>query len=249
MSVNNNEKFDRVFKEALDLLEKGKPASEILDLFPEFKNELKDLFQTIEVINEQKEKIAPPQELLEKILSRLPFENVTDEKDSRYLYRGEIKGRPSMFQSINIIEWLSMNRKIYIGIGVVVLAVAVGIGIFWQSQKVAVSPEGQKLAYETKSLSEDISELETLGEETDLENLEQDLSAIAEVEGVEGSPAASEKPAEPEAPAVDVSNLESLEDELEAELDGFATDLADLSGFEGDTSLDNLDSGLSGVAE
>ena len=102
--------------------------------------------------------------------------------------------------------------------------------------------ESQELGYETESLSQDIAELEEMEQDTALNTLDQDLLAVGE-EVSETAPEASE------AAGADISSVENLESELDAELDAFLNDLSDLEGFESDPSLDNLDNALSGLAE
>lgn len=135
-----------------------------------------------------------------------------------------------------------MSKKIYIGLGVIIVAILVIGGIYWQSQRVAVSPIESETSFEEQALEKDLTELEEFKQDKSLENLEQDLSEISE-EVVAGEvPITGKK--------VDISSIENLESELNSELASFANDLNDLeSGFVNDTSLDTLDSGLAGVAE
>jgi len=135
-----------------------------------------------------------------------------------------------------------MNKKIYLLAGVFVAVIALAVGAYWYFQKTAVLPESQELGYETESFSQDIAELEEMGQDTALNTLDQDLLAVSEeVSGT--APEASE------AAEVDISSVENLESELDAELDAFLNDLTDLEGFESDPSLDNLDNALSSLAE
>ncbi len=132
-----------------------------------------------------------------------------------------------------------MKEKVYLLVGAVII-IAVIIGIYWYSQgpKPAQLPETEGLTQEIEGLSQDISELETIAEDKNLDTLEQDMSAIAE-----------ETPLEqelPQTPTVDVSSIEDTEKELSAELEGILNDLTDLEEFEGDTSLDQLEESLSG---
>ena len=86
----------------------------------------------------------------------------------------------------------------------------------------------------------------TMIQETTLSDLDRDLSEIDEEEIT----AEAETPATKINKKVDVTSIENLESELALELSGFSNDLSDLEGgFVNDTSLDNLDSGLSGVTE
>jgi len=242
--MKNNNKLEKIFSKSLELYEKGKSISEILDLYPDYSEELQEIFQTIQMLTHEKENLIPPKELLAKIISQIKIpEEVTKIEESRYLHRGEIKGRPSIFQSLTKTEWLIMSKKIYIGIGVLALALLVIGGIYWQSerQKVAVSPIEieSEVSFEEQSLNQDIAELEGVEEGKSLENLEQDLGEIAE-ESVPVTP--GEK--------IDITSIENLESELDSELSSLSNDLSDLEGgVVNDTSLDNLDSGLSGIVE
>ncbi len=250
MSANNNEKLDKILNEAIELQEKGKSIPEILNLFPEHKETLQEIFQIITILKTQKEQIAPTKELLAQIISRLKVnENVTKQKLSRYLYyrgaprsnlleilRGKIKGRPSIIQLFNVVKFSDMIRKSYIGIGVIGLVVLVAAGVYyWQSQKVTVSPIESEVSYEEEILSQDIAELEDFSQDVSLDSLDEDLADIAEEKVVSKE--------------IEIASIENLESELSLELNGLSTDLSDLEGFEGDVSLDNLDSGLSQVVE
>lgn len=94
MKVDNNN-LEKIISEALELQEKGRSIPEILSLFPEYKKELEEMFETIRVLASQKEKILPKQELLTKIISQInPEKSVTKPKISRYLYRGELRVDP-----------------------------------------------------------------------------------------------------------------------------------------------------------
>lgn len=149
-------------------------------------------------------------------------------------------------------------QVVYLLIGLVVI-VAVVIGVYWYSQKSEVTelseikkpalevkgiPEIsdiEKIAPEIDALLKDISELETVAEDKSLDTLKEDLSALTE-----------ETPSEkelPSTPAIDISDIESTEKELSTELEGILNDLTDLEGFEEDTSLDELDTSLSGLAK
>ncbi|MBI4692104.1 MAG: hypothetical protein HY773_01535, partial [Candidatus Terrybacteria bacterium] len=86
-----DDQLEKILSEALKLQEEGKTIPEILDLFPGHKKELGEIFETIEILKNQKEKIIPPKELLNKI--------ITSAETERYSYYRE-DGRPSI---INII--------------------------------------------------------------------------------------------------------------------------------------------------
>jgi len=140
-----------------------------------------------------------------------------------------------------------MQKKVYFLIGAAVVVIVAVIGICWyfQAQKkgvqMGIPSETEELNQETEVLSQDVSDLETIAEDKNLDTLEKDLSAVS-----------GETPLEQELPSnagIDVSKVEDLESELSAELDGISNDLTDLKGFEEDASLDDLDASLSGFAE
>jgi len=106
--------------EALKLQEEGKSVPEILDSFPDYKNELREMFLIIDKIKGQKEVIVPPKEILNKI--------ITNEEISRYLKRGvensHTKGRPSL-ETNQIHETMTFNWKVVIPVGLAIIVVAI----------------------------------------------------------------------------------------------------------------------------
>jgi hypothetical protein len=115
-------KLEKILEKVLELLDQGKSVSEILNLFPEFETELKEIFQIVEALSE--EKITPQKELLEKIISQIETEKpVTKEELSRFIDKeGKLKGRPSL---PNFIEnWINMadKWKVVVPVGILVIA-------------------------------------------------------------------------------------------------------------------------------
>ncbi len=133
-----------------------------------------------------------------------------------------------------------MTKKIYFLIGVLVLIILVTAVICRQSQKVVVSPIEKDLTAEEESFEQDINELEELSQDTSLDDLEEGLTEITEEKPVSGTP---------ETEKIETVSIENLESELASELSSFSDDLNDLGELEGDTSLDNLDTRLSGISE
>lgn len=133
--MTNNEKLENILSKALKLYEKGRTILEILNLFPEHRKELEEMFQTIHMLIREKEKIIPPPELLAKIISQIQIQsNVTNAEKSRYLYRGETKGRPSLNIIIRqISNPMTWNWKIILPLGIV--AVLVVVVLFFQIGK------------------------------------------------------------------------------------------------------------------
>lgn len=238
--------IEKALEKALYLWEEGKSFQEILDIFPEHKREIEELFEVIEFIKKEKLRLMPQKEILNKILSQIEVSGITKMKENRYIYQEQpkrLKGRLFNFQAKMDRILNFMEKRAYLLTGTVVVILAVAIGIYWYSQrpKLAELPATEELKQETEGLSQDILELETMAEDKNLDTLETDLLAVAE-----------EIPLEQELPSIsvtDVSEIENLEKELSAELEGILNDLADLEEFEGDTSLNNLDTSLSDLAQ
>jgi hypothetical protein len=116
-----NEKLEKTIEKSLELLEEGKSISEILTLFPEFEAELKEIFQIIKIISENK--IVPKRELLEKIISKIePENNVTKEEYYRYINKEEIfKGRSSLKNFIKNCFNMTKEWKIIVPVGTLLI--------------------------------------------------------------------------------------------------------------------------------
>jgi hypothetical protein len=146
---NNDEKIFEIMNEALKLKDEGKTIPEILDGYPEYRKELEEMFSTINFLNQEKEKIAAPQDVLRKI--------VTNEEISRYLERGgeykekirmgafglpkpqaearysDAKGRASEILS-QITNRMTNRWKIFVPVGIVALAI-IALAIYSQLGK------------------------------------------------------------------------------------------------------------------
>lgn len=244
MNNLNNQKLEEIVEKTLDYLDGGKSPAEILNLFPEHRAMLKEIFFTINLLRKEGESIASSKELFKQVMAQIP-DDVTNEVNSRYLYRGKINGRPSIPQSVNVVNLLLRMNKIYIGFGVILLLLIAGFGFYWKSQKTAVfSLVKQELAFEEKSFDDDIAEIKALGEDRSLDALDEDLAGVAEeiVPAVPVSPVSETK-------KIEIASIESLESELALEMSGFSDDFSELDGFQSDASFDNLDSGLSNAVE
>lgn len=69
-----NEQSEKNIIKALELLEKGKSIPEILNLFPEQKEELRELFQAMKTVQSAKNSIRPSETLLQEIIFQIPNE-------------------------------------------------------------------------------------------------------------------------------------------------------------------------------
>lgn len=151
----NNNNLEKIIDQTLTLIERGKSVREILAMLPEHKKELEEIFQILDLLNIQKEKIVPSQELLTKIIANLPTaKSVTEEKASRYLYnRGEQKpndyawhkGRPSeIIIKPKIHDLMTINWKVWAPLGIVAVAVLVIIGFFQFGTKAPQTPVAEE---------------------------------------------------------------------------------------------------------
>jgi len=151
----HKEKIEKILNKALELKDKGKSPSEILELFPEYKNELKDFFGIIDVFS--REKITPSKELLEKIISQIDSNGeVTEKEFNRYSFKGGLKGRPSSINDIKNRQTMAEKWKIFVPIGVlvVVAVLIVGFQLLKKPSETAVSQKGKGITTETPTAQE-----------------------------------------------------------------------------------------------
>ena len=137
---NNDEKLEKTLIKALELYEKGKPIPEILDLFSQYKDDLKEIFQTIEILAKRKKEILPSKELLFKIISQIP--GVTKKEFARYLDRkgkenkfSVAKGRLSLIKAIKNQYTMAMKWKIIVPASVLVIAAIILIVVQFGGKK------------------------------------------------------------------------------------------------------------------
>jgi hypothetical protein len=145
--MENNK--EQILIKALQLNEQGRPVQEILDLFPEHKTDLREMFEMMDILTKEKNQIKPSKELLLKIISQITSEKtkVTTNEIDRYSYH---KGR-----LINLSQVHNMMWKIFLPIG----AIAV-IALFMVSQY------GMQAPQYVKNLIPGISQEENVPEAT-----------------------------------------------------------------------------------
>ena len=118
MNANHKKTEEEIIAAALDLLEQGKKPEEILAMIPEHGELLKGVFAMTQFFQKKGEEVVTPRELLSKIVSQIPFNNlVTLSEKERYLYS---KGR--FFISIltdQIYRFMTPKLKIWLPIGAV----------------------------------------------------------------------------------------------------------------------------------
>ncbi len=243
MNTHNNEKFEKALSEALELQEKGRSTPEILNLLPEFKEELGELFRVIEVLYREKENIVPQKEILTNIISRISTnEDVTNKETERYLYRGEVKGRPSIPEEvISKTESMFTKWKILLPIGVAAVIVLAVITTQFTGRIT-----GRKST--SFSLNEIVKEQENfndLGAEINQYASEEialgEVDSALEEAATDVAAPATQAPSAPSAARQDPFGLASIQTESKAV--GFDSELN--SFFSEETSLKEVDSALS----
>lgn len=140
-----------------------------------------------------------------------------------------------------------MKKSRILSIVIVIIVILLG-GLYWRSQKAAISPpsSNSEIDMEGASLSQDIADMEEFNQEERLmDSIDRDLASISE-EGMQDVQTAKDT-AKESISVANISTLENLSNNLSYESDSFSSDLSDLKGFNNDTGLDNLDSGLSGI--
>jgi len=134
MRTNIGQKLEKVFFEALKYYEEGKPISEILNLFPDYKKELQEVFGVISLINSEKKKITPLQGVLTQIINQAEPLNVTFLKNNRFLYKEAVNKSQAFLNNIfNMKEMIAKQWKIVAPLGLAILLV--GFLVFSQGGK------------------------------------------------------------------------------------------------------------------
>lgn len=251
-NINKNigeEITEELLSKALGLYDEGKPVPDILSMFPDQKEELSRIFDSIKVLKTQKEAVVAPKELLKKIVSAVPY--VTAVKDDRYSFGGDrLKSSVPASQPFDILKTFTM-KKMYVGI-VALLLVIVVAGISSRHRggnDVTVNlpvKEVNKLAADQEVLGKDITELEAMAaDEEFLGSIDEDMAGISEEQTESNSNVSptGNKTGKP----VNVAYLDDLEKDFGSEITSFTGDSQDLEGISGDTSLNVMDSDLGGI--
>jgi len=204
-----NEELEKTIEKSLELLEEGKSVSEILSLFPEFEAELKEIFQIIKIISENK--IVPKRELLEKIISKIETENnVTKEKYYRYINKEEIfKGRSSLKNFIK--NWFNMTKewKIIVPVGTLLI---VAVLIFFsqlskQKPEISLSTQNKENVVSQEEQQSNVAQ-ETLPRATG--NVDDIVSALLSDASSEASQLEEDIKANVELLSLDSENLNNF---------------------------------------
>jgi len=131
MNNQDDRKIEDVVGKALQYIDDGKTPAEIFDLFPDYRDELKEVFFTIGFIQKEAYKIYPDKEIFKQVMDKIPS-SVTNESDPRYSFIKGVQGRHS-WEKINnitkILNPMTMNWKIIAPVGVLAVIVLVFVGV------------------------------------------------------------------------------------------------------------------------
>lgn len=176
----NSEQTEKIIIEALKLKDEGKYLPEILNLFPEHKEELEGLFNVADILSEEKNKITAPENLLLKI--------ITSVDTNRFISRSEEdKGRASVNNLDQIQDSMTINWKIVFGaavFGIIAAVVYFQFGIkpaqfAKEGEKgVALAPTGNIDDVVAILLADASSDGAALLTETDISLIDTDSQAI-----------------------------------------------------------------------
>jgi len=250
-----------IFDQAWQLKQTGHSVEEILALYPQQRAALQSLLHTASQLEQNKKSTTPSPQLLRTILTQLNNSHtrvtLPDFKRSinyrEYFFHSLFKGRLSAYLLTPFTNLFNfMAKKIYFFAALIVLVAAVIIGLRWYWQPANNLSSDQQLAYEVDSFSQDMADLESIADDQSLNSLDGDLSFLtvnedsqpASVNSVSSESSSAAVPA----PVIDTQELETLDNDLNVELDGLSGDLNDLDSFENDNSLDNLDDSLNGLS-
>lgn len=247
---------DELFMKAMELYDNGKSIPEILALFPEYKDGLSRMFNLAAVLKSKKGDIYPSKESLAKVISGVPFESLSAEKQDpvekiaggvtglesdRYSRGGSfIKGRTSFSQSfkINLLNLFNMNQKIYAGVAVLLLVLGAGL-IYQQSRRgaddVASSIERQA-SQDEETFDKELADLESMDKDASLNDLDGDLADISGESESSGG-------------GVELALIENMDADFATDMGNFTKELSEFDSLNSDTALDNLDSGLSTIIQ
>lgn len=129
------------------------------------------------------------------------------------------------------------NKKIwlYISIGIVIIFLAAaGYQYYYGLPLIDSTPLApiQGVETEGEEIGKDLTELESFNEDKLLDTLDQDLTRASGEQVV-----------------IETVSVENFEKELSDELNALSADLTNLESFNSDTSLDNLESGLTSAVQ
>lgn len=131
MNNKDDKKIEEIIELALRYIDDGKTPDEIFDLFPEWREELKEVFFAVDFIKKEGRKIYPDKEIFKQVMAKIPS-SVTNQNNSRYSFMKEVQGRPSWSKINNITKILNpmtMNWKIIAPVGIVAVIALVLVSV------------------------------------------------------------------------------------------------------------------------
>jgi len=176
MKNNSEDKLEQVISEALLLHDQGESVEMIIRKFPSQEKELAEVFRAIKILDQEKEKFAPSESLLRKILRALPDE-------------GLAKAKAGFFSPIfSFFEWPGLPYAV----GVATFLLIVTFGVNWYNapknivtkvvneQTVSLETTTSSAEEVTANLEKDtaIIEKNVNSLKTELNNFESELSEI-----------------------------------------------------------------------
>ncbi|MCI0532634.1 hypothetical protein L0Y49_00260 [bacterium] len=122
MNKENEQNIEEIIEKTLAYLDGGKSPAEISRAFPEHQKTVEDIAAIAKLLQKEGEAVIPPRELLIRIIEHAKSA-VTNQADSRYLFKKEVKGRPSLHNITKIYESMASKWKIIVPAGIVVVVV------------------------------------------------------------------------------------------------------------------------------
>ena len=147
------QKKEYVIGEALRLFEDGKSQSFILDLYPQYKEDLSELFKTINIIDSQSN-IKVPESLLKSVLAKIPTSSLSTPT-------------PSPFDNIHSFY----NLKRLGAFSTLALLLFVGGGFIYNRHNINTNISNSQIA--DTALNKDIASVDS-----ELGNLDADAASI-----------------------------------------------------------------------
>jgi len=250
MKINN--KSDKQIDEAISLRESGVKDREILTMFPDLKDEIAEIFEIMDMLAENQNKIMPSQDVLRKVLISTSKQNKTesilrpDNKTHQFdvsadnINNNSYKNKGRVFCNIfNLISNI-MNKKTSAGLGIIVIMLVLTIGAsialknrknnILNNQNLAIEKE---ITDEKKSFDKESADMDELSNDTSAEEVG---SGLADIEN--DVKAAS---------VTSTAELDSIEKDFAYEIDSVSSDLDSKNGIENDASLNSFSTDIGGI--
>ena len=144
MNNLNDQKLEEIIGKTLGYLDGGKSPAEILNLFPEHRAMLKEIFSTISLLKKEGESIALFQGLFKQVIEQI-LDGVTNETNVRYKYKKEVEGRPSLDNiTTKIYDLMIVNWKVWAPLGIIAVVALVAIGSYQSGTKTPQAPVAEE---------------------------------------------------------------------------------------------------------